>query len=498
MLARMASEHLRLAFNRLFSQRGGRLGAGFVALLVLHCQAYALPDDGVVLSTSITDSELTGPPVLDDRTTGSVGLSTVDYFNAAGSGRPSLFDQVEGHILTQGTGSIFQGKLNAEGLAIVKPATAYTFEAPEAYVGTSPMLSETVQIKVGRELHHWSHLDEEFELGIWQPRERWDYVHPEEVGLAGVFIDVEKPAFQFTVMGSPIFVPDRGVPEEFQNGGIYSDSNYFSGPATTFNFNNVPTAVNYSLAAPSTMSVVENKAFSTMARVGYDQGPWASYAYAYKPMNQLLFSYADDLSEANYNNPSGSATIYPRVAYESVMSAETGFESNHFGFWFSGLYDRPIDDQPILGQTYQTVDTAYAVSPALEYRLGNLKSDPTRFQVAALRVWGGDPADQGTDATGSGSIFDARFPYQTAGIFQFNTPMDWMGLPQLHIRYKMLYDFGHSGNIQSTDFDYQMQRSLLLNLGADILTSHEDDSATDPISEFRGDDCIRMGMSYVF
>jgi hypothetical protein len=62
----------------------------------------------------------------------------------------------------------------------------------------------------------------------------------------------------------------------------------------------------------------------------------------------------------------------------------------------------------------------------------------------------------------------------------------------------MLYDFGHNGNIQSTDFDYQIQRSLLVNFGTDILTSHEDQSATDPISEYRADNRVRLGMSYGF
>ena len=488
MMATLAMNYIRTAF--------GRISVGLLTLLILCSHAYALPD--VIVSSSITDGELTGPPVLDDTVSGSLGLSTVGYLYEPGSGKPSLFDQVEGHISAQGTGSIFQGKINAEGLAIVKPTTAYTFEAPELYIGSSPMQSEVVQVKVGRELHHWSHLDEEFELGIWQPRLRWDYVRPEEVGLAGVFLDIQTPIFQFTAMGSPMFVPDRGVPEEFQNGGIYSSSPYFNSPATTINFNNVQTNLNYNLAAPSTMSVLENKAFSVMARVGEDQGPWSSLAYAYKPMNQLLFSYGADISTVNFNNPNAEATIFPRVAYESVTSAETGYESNHFGFWVSGLNDRPIDDQAILGDTYQTVNTANAMSAAAEYRLGESKSDPTRFQVAALRVWGGDPADQGSYATGSGSIFDSRYPYQTAGIFELKTPMNWLGIPQLHVRYKMLYDFGHSGNIQSTDVDYQVQRSLLLNFGTDILTSHEDNSATDPIAEFRANDRVRLGMSYVF
>jgi hypothetical protein len=214
-------------------------------------------------------------------------------------------------------------------------------------------------------------------------------------------------------------------------------------------------------------------------------------------MNQLLFSY-NGVLQASANEDSVEATIYPRVAYDQLFSTEAGYESPRFSAWVSELDDHPMDNEAILGSTYQTVAVSHAVTPAVEYRVGDLKYDPTRFQIAGLREWDGDPVDQGSFATGDGSSFEYRYPYQTAGIFQVTTPMNWMGLPQLHLRYKLLYDFGHSGNIQSTDFDYLVQRSILVNIGADILTSNESDTATYPISEYRANNRIRFGVTYVF
>jgi hypothetical protein len=474
-------------------------GSGTVAfgtLLVLVSKAEAAPDLSDLNFLSSSQGSPSSQSVLDDLLSGSVGFSTIAYLYE-NTNKPNVFGQVEGHILAQGTGGVFQGKINGEGLAIVGPLTTYTLEAPEAYVGTSPALSDVVEVKVGRELHHWSHLDEVFQLGIWQPRLRWDYVRPEEVGLLGVFVDVETPTFQFVVMGSPMFIPDRGVPEEFQNGGIYSVSPFFNSPASSLQFEGVNTSIDYTLQAPDTLSILNHGVFSVMGRVGGTEGPWASLAYAYKPMNQLLFSYNGVLLTGN-GQQTVQATIYPRVAYDNLVSAEAGYETPQFAFWISSLTDHPDDNETILGDTYQTTQNSIAISPAAEYRVGDLNHDPTRFQLALLRELGGNENDQGLDATGTGSIFENRYPYQSAGIFEVSTSLAFIGIDGLNARYRLLYDFGHNGSIQSTDFNYLVKKTFLVNLGTDILSSHEDPSATDPISEYRANNRIRAGVSYVF
>ena len=52
-------------------------------------------------------------------------------------------------------------------------------------------------------------------------------------------------------------------------------------------------------------------------------------------------------------------------------------------------------------------------------------------------------------------------------------------------------------NIEAT-INYLIKNTVMVNLGTDILASHEDESATDPISEYRANNRIRAGVSYVF
>ena len=395
----------------------------------------------------------------------------------------------------QSTGHVFDAKGDFEGVAIVKPATTWTVEAPRPLSVLRRTFRETVAVRVGRELHHWSHLDEDFQLGIWQPRFLWDYVHPQQIGFAGVHVDVKTENIMFTAFGSPLFVPDRGIPIEVQNNQIYTINQYFNSPASSIPYRGVQTPVNYNIAYPSTSSVLFHPGGSMMLRVGRDEGVYGMAAAGYQPINQILMSY-----NGNFNlstNPQQiDATLYPRVAYHQVDSAETGYEGSWYSFSFSGLYDHPYDNQPILGENIQEMTPATSLSPAIEARLGD-KDAPTRLRLAGLKVWGGNAPDQGPFTSGTTSAFDNRYFSSTAAVFYADTPLDFIS-PRLSGRYKLLADLEHSGKIQSMDLYYFPQRSFMVNVGADFLNSSEAQDATDPISEYRADDRVRFGVSYVF
>jgi hypothetical protein len=438
-----------------------------------------------------------GTPASTTEPTAGFGFYSYSYLYAPNSGRDANFFSLTGFYKGQTSGPTFQAKGNFEGVAVVKPSTTWTIEAPEAYIGTSNELSETVQVKVGRELHHFSHLDEEFQMGIWQPRFRWDYVHPETVGLAGMHVDVETKGFQFTAMGSPIYIPDRGVPIDFKNNGIYSIDPYFNSPATTIMYQGVATPVSYSLDRPTTSELLFHPGASALARVGESQGPWASAGYAFQPMNQLLYSYSWYDSVA-VNNQGGQATLYPRVAYHQLMSFESGFEAKSVGAWISELEDRPID-HPTLGDDTQTVISSHAVGPSFEYRFGDGKyAQSTKIRLSGMKQWGGNAPDSGADTTGSGSVFENRYFSQTSAIFYVESPLGMLGFQKASMSYRLLDDIEHQGTIQSTDLYYNFSRGFIVNVGADILSSAEDTSAPDPISEYRADDRVRLGVSYVF
>lgn len=427
---------------------------------------------------------------------GQIGFYTYSYLYAPHSGRDANFFSLTGAYRAQSEGDILAAKADLQGVAIVKPATTWTIESPEIYVGTSKKLSDTVTVRVGRELKDWSHLDEDFQMGIWEPRFRWDYVHPETVGLAGFYVDVKTSDVQVSAFGTPLFVPDRGIPVEVRDQRLYSIDTYFNSPASTIPFRGVPTPVSYSIEKPSTATILMHPGGGFMVRKGGDRGFWASTAYAYKPMNQLLFSYSG-LYNTAVNVQQIEATLYPRVAYHHVNSNEVGWASKHWVASLSNLQDIPEDHETVLGENNQVVTHSNALSPALEYRFGDLKYAPSRVRLSLLKQWGGNAPDNGPLVSGYSSVFEDRYFSHTALVLYGEAPLDFLA-KHLSGTYRFTFDAQHQGTIQSTDLYYALNRTFLVNLGGDFLNSDEDPSAGDPISQYRANDRVRLGVSYVF
>jgi hypothetical protein len=378
-------------------------------------------------------------------------------------------------------------------------AVASTYlELPEFYGGTSRKLAP-VQVVAGRKLEHWSHLDEQWRLGIWQPRFRWDYVHPEAVGLTGVFLRVEQPLFKIVAWASPIFVPERGVQFSSEGGSFESGSRWFVPPPGSVKLiNGKETPIHYQLMMPEMSELINHAGASIMARVGRDQGPWGSVGFAHKPVNQLLLASSNMLRQAaTADGIHGDAKIYPRVIYHDLVSFEGGYESERLSAWVSMLGERPMMDATPGDWTAQQAEPALALSSTADFSVWGSGDSATRVDLSWLSQWGGNAGDQGRDAAGGASSqFEARYPYQHAlaaglrsGIFS-----------RVLASTRLLYDVSHQGTIWSTEVRYQPRPSWMVGIGADLLYSQrgDDPQGADLIGRFNANDRVHAGVSYVF
>lgn len=431
----------------------------------------------------------------------SFGFDYASYPFSNQPSRETVFPSFTGRFHGEAVGDYFEAVGMLELQFTYRPnASASFFEAPEAYVGTADRFP--VSLKLGRKLEHWSHLDEIWQMGIWQPRFRWDYIRPEDTGLVGAFIDVETPGFKFVGFGSPGFIPERGVPMSFENGSITSSSIWFIPPPSKVTILDTATPVSYGLDVPPVKDVVMHAGASFLARLGADEGPWFQAGYAYKPMNQLLLAYDGYLQ---LNSSTAIATVHPRVLYQELISAEAGYTDSRFRGFVSALSDRPIRDQTPIKWTTQEVSKALSISPTVDYRVGGTRESPTVVGASYLRVWGGNAPDGGLYSSGgSGSVFDTRYPYANAMTFSLQGGLNFFGGigNQMLGSARLLQDFGHQGSILSLEFAYRPTQKWVIATGADILGS---DTSSDVLSagsnfinRYQSNDRVHLGVSHVF
>ena len=440
----------------------------------------------------------------------TVGFDSSYYFYDSEAKKSQPFYPSIGTRLKGGRQTLWlEGEWNVTAQVIVNPkASQFTVEMPQGYVATSRLLGP-VQLSVGRRLEHWNHLDEKWGMGLWQPRFRWDYLRPEPVAFTGAYVNVTEKYFQLAAMGSPVFVPDRGVSIDAQIGSISSSSPWFISPPSQILVLNKPTPVNYQLVVPPMAEIVLRPSLSLMARAGQEnEGPWASVAYSYKPMNQLLLGYdgKDKLSEVR-DGSVVSAQVYPRVLNHHLTSVEAGCNGQVFRGWVSGLLERPVRDNTPSSWTTQEVADALSMSASAEWTFARPAGSfgvPSRLDLSVLRVVGGYAADGGPFSTGSGSVFDSRYPFQTAVSLGLESSLAPLGgfARRVSGSWRLLQDLGNSGQIVSAELRVRPSPGLMVAVGADVLGS---DSAAgsgvtgpDFIGRYRANDRVHAGVSYAF
>jgi hypothetical protein len=335
-------------------------------------------------------------------------------------------------------------------------------------------------------------------------------------------VEVHQSWFKMVLFGSPIFVPERGVPVSNDNGQLISDSPWFISPPNRIQVLTRDTPLKYDLQVPPMSKLLFHPGASGMVRLGEKSGPWISGAYAYKPMNQLLLSYDGKLM-VNDNRSAvdvASVPVVPRVVYHHVVSGEAGFNQEVVSGWVSALVDRPGHDYgPALSGTWtqQTVTTSVAISPTVMVHLKDDHENRMKAEMSYLYQEGGNGPDVSADGktllTGQ-SVFESRYPFQSAlklgGEVEMPSLLSAIGLHHAgatSVASSLLYDTKNQGSIFSLDLKYLPSTRWEIGVGADLLGSQDTSSnqtasnssgPNDFIGRFQANDRLRAGVKYVF
>jgi hypothetical protein len=490
------------------------LGAGFLLLVQSHALATELSNQDL--------GELSLAPSKTFDWGGTLSAEAAGYLYSPRTKTEDVYSTLIARPYAHFEKGWFEMHTGLEAIAMAplskQDSTQAYFEMPEGYVATSSQM-EVVKVALGRKLQDWNHLDEEWRLGIWQPRYRWDYLRPDTVALTGLTIEVEQPLFKAVLFGTLVSVPERGVPISNDNGQLISDSPWFISPPNKIQVMDRDTPLKYDLQIPPMKDLLLHWGVSGMVRVGDKTGPWLSGGYAYKPMNQLLLMYQGQLVvDGNRSTVDvADVPVLPRVVYHHLISAEAGFNHEVVSAWVSALMDRPGQDYgPVLTRTWteQTVTRSIAISPTLQFHITDEKENRMKAEFSYLYQDGGNGPDVSGDGNallGGQSVFESRYPYQSA--VKAGGELDMPGLLStigIHnagtvvVASSLLYDTKNHGSILSMDFKYLPTSRWEIGLGADVLGSQDPQGVgskqtpNDFIGRYQANDRVRAGVRYVF
>ena len=409
------------------------------------------------------------------------------------------------NLETQSSG--FAYKLNSVAQGDLKNRDEFYLGVPEAYVQPRK-IAPWFNLTIGRARRSWSKMDEEFNLGLWQPQLRWDYLAPVQQGLTGVFFDWRlSPGLSFTFFTSPLHFPDQGPQYRLNNGSFESSNRWFEQPHSRLQFqgNSAITKdapLYYQIDKPSEEDIVMHSSFGLGMHYEFAKGFWSNWNYAYKPRNQIHLG-IDCSNCARIGSPQPlevTAVIHPKIIKHHVATWEVGFQRVDDHGWLSLTGDFP--NKSGFPETYQeaSLDSTLIVGAGYSHFVFEVLGKPSWLGYAYVRAFeleksrSGGPLNEGQVK----SSLD-RYPYRELAAIDWRMDITRTKARALAFRSRYSYSVPERGGWLSTTAELR-QGPLTWMLGADILGADVDPNSENAglFSTYRANDRLFGGVNYVF
>lgn len=365
--------------------------------------------------------------------------------------------------------------------------TSFWWEVPQAAIGYRGFW-------IGRKTQSWSMTDDFWGMGLWQPRNRWDYLQVTPVGLTGTFAEYQTDDrfFQMTAYFSPIYVPERGPTIDLRGGLFYPSNPWPGSPPSSIPLSSRNAAIVYQIQMPPLHQLIMNPGGALQLRVQSPTGFWSSVAYAYKPINQVQIGYEGILNLSTYN---ADASIYPRVAYHHLATLEAGVKRNQLALWTTLTTEKPIDQTiPSWLTTPRLVPSTIFSSSARLPLYGSL-GRKSAVEVSYLKRFGDAGGDVGPWANPGQSVFEPRFLFQDAVALGYRGFVPGFSANRVSSQIRWVESLSARGSLVSTELSFRPTDRFSWMLGADLLGSG-DVSAEDFMKRYQNFDRFYGGVSY--
>lgn len=380
-------------------------------------------------------------------------------------------------------------------MSVVYDQKEFSFDPSELY---GRWKSDNWQVSLGRKKEIWSQMDNDWKLGLWQPRFRLNSLRSKNQGLTGLFF-VHQPfnnGFRWRVFFSPLFIPDAGAAVTEADGKLQSSSPWFSPPSSTFDLARGRSDIRYRIEELDIKKLVLKTSKAVSAQWGLQYGWLFRAAYALKPGNQTLLSYNAKLKAVE--NPYVHVNIAARSFEQELLSMDIGYRQPRTSFYLSYFEEKTKHTEILPDYANQIYTPSRGYSATMKWQRWSWL-----VNLSYMEIFGGQSREEGVSLSEE-SIFGGRFDYHRPvklllGYIsgRFYTKTSW------------IYDFSQKGLTMTTDWHYKVNKSWSLFAGAEILALDSEgsqgglesvakDQKASFISTYQDNNRVFTGVNYVF
>jgi len=420
--------------------------------------------------------------------------------SASSAGRTATVVTADLNLETQS--AQFNFKLNPVFQGVLEQREEKYFGVPEFYVQPRRIVPG-FDLTIGRKKRQWSRLDEEFNLGVWQPQLRWDYLAPTQQGLTGVFFDWSLSSnLHFTFFTSPLFIPDQGPEFQLRGGRFFSANRWFAPPNPSLSlFQDTGFAkeapLYFQIERPPNSEIFTHSSFGFSLNYQSGGAIWSQVSYAYKPRNQIHIG----IESANAASPYEiNAVMHPKVVSHNVLTWETGFDRVDDRGWMSLTADLPLASGFPSTFAEPALDNLAIGGFAYQHYIRPWLGVPSWLQYSYMRVLHFQKSNQRQSlAGGSFQSSFGSYAYQELAALDWRLLLRQNRTDHLYLRNRYSYSIPEGGGWLSAVLDWA-KGDFTWSLGLDILGSQvgADSPQAGLFTRYRANDRLYGALSYVF
>jgi hypothetical protein len=435
---------------------------------------------------------------MNSESVGALSGNTL-YSGTIGVDSSSFFYQSESRGSSSTTvDATFRGKKDSRLLHTQGDLTLYTFvtnqpqfsaEAQELYTQTRPGLLGNFQITAGRKLYEWSKLDRTWRMmSLWTPRFTWDELHPQLIGMTGLFLNYETPRLKVAFFGSPIAIPERGTPVTEKDRNIVSSNPFWKPLPTQLNVLGAMTAINYALVMPSMQEILLRPNFALKARYQTEEGLFASFNTGVLPVNMVQMA-AEPVVSTSGSSASLDVNIRPQFPMRNINTLEVGYESPYqdWNLWLSASYEQPFNFQNEETWLNPIITPSSIVSAGTSTQL----TSNFRFDGSVIFIHE-QPFKVSNRLPGVSVSLPSRFPLKQG----IQVGGNWRFSDRTGANLSWIQDLFQQNHLASMDVEHYLPQShLTVGAGMDLIIAN---STQGWVGNYYGDDRLRGWMKYAF
>ena len=459
---------------------------------VLGILSSLIPSGSALASTqakiSGMNSEDLGTLTGDARFSGTVGFDSSSFFYRSES-RGSASTTLDATLRGKKDSKLFHSEGDLSAYTFVTNTPAIGVESREMYVQTQHGALGNFHIALGRKIEEWSKLDQTWRMmSLWSPRWTWDELHPQVIGMTGLFLGYRTKNFKAVLFGSPIAIPERGTPVEEKDQNIVSSNPFWKPLPTEITVLGAATRVNYSLVMPSIDQILLRPNFALKMRYDFDGGAFLSMNSGVLPVHMVQMA-AEPFLETSGASSSLDVNIRPQFPMRNINTLEVGYESpaRDWNLWLSGSYEQPFRFQN--GETWLNP----IITPSTILSAGTSIDLTSNFRFnGSLLVINEQPFSRSSRVPDVNVQLPSRFPLKQG--IQIGGNWKFSDINEGNVSW--IQDLIQQNHLISMDVSHWI-RSARISVGAgmDVILAN---STQGWVGNYYGDDRLRGWLKYAF